>query len=331
MASLSPKENYLRALRHEEYEYIPQGMVDAYMCGTFDYTIEKGPHEGGLDGFGVRWVAPESGGGGPIPAPGEFMLKDVTQWKKVVKIPDVKTVNWAAQYEMENGIFHFDRDAKALAYACGNGIWERLGALMGFENACISLAEEPEAVNELFTALTDYKIKYAEAVYAAFKPDIFINFDDIATERSTFMSAQSYYDLIFPHHKQLNDAVRNLGMLPVQHTCGRAEDLIEGYIKTGAAAWNSGQPSNDIAGLLDKYGDQIVLEGGYNTNGKPGYHTATNEEIEAEVDRCFREYGGKKGFSFAGMIVVPGKDPAVMMGKMEPITNAAMKYRAQGK
>jgi uroporphyrinogen-III decarboxylase len=126
------------------------------------------------------------------------------------------------------------------------------------------------------------------------------------------MSPDTYRSLIKPHHKRLNDAVRNLGMIPVQHTCGHAELCVEDYIETGAEAWSAVQPVNDIAGLLDSYGDKFAFEGGFNTNGKPGRPDATIEEIEAEVERCFSEYGGKKGFIFSGgLLMVEGaKDAA---------------------
>ncbi|MDR0718752.1 MAG: hypothetical protein LBF78_03875 [Treponema sp.] len=50
-------------------------------------------------------------------------------------------------------------------------------------------------------------------------------------------------------------------MIPIQHTCGHAELCIEDSIETGVAAWNAVQASNDVAGLLNKYGDKISLEG----------------------------------------------------------------------
>jgi hypothetical protein len=34
------------------------------------------------DGFGVRWEAANSAAGQALPAPGEFVLKDVTRWKR---------------------------------------------------------------------------------------------------------------------------------------------------------------------------------------------------------------------------------------------------------
>jgi uroporphyrinogen-III decarboxylase len=167
----------------------------------------------------------------------------------------------------------------------------------------VALVEEPDAVNELLTAITDHKIRLAEVAVKYFQADAFMNFDDIATERNLFMSPATYRKLIKPHHRRLNDAVRNLGMIPIQHTCGYAETCVEDYIETGADAWNAVQPSNDIAALLDKYGDKFCFEGGYDTQGKAGRSDATVEEIETEVERCFREYGNKKGFVFMSILV----------------------------
>lgn len=89
-------------------------------------------------------------------------------------------------------------------------------------------------------------------------------------------------------------AVWQLGMIPVQHTCGRAEDLIEDFIETGVVGWSSVQPSNDIAGLLDKYGGKIALIGGFDSNGPPALANASLKTIEDEVRRCFKEYGGNR-------------------------------------
>jgi hypothetical protein len=302
MPSLSPRENYLRALRHEETEYVPihdlSGKGDVTVIGRLPPAEQGNENTGFRDGFGVRWTTSESAAGGKIPAPGEFILKDVTRWKKDIAIPDVEKYDWQKLTEQEYTMFYINRDKQVLYYYSTTGVWERLAALMGFEEAMIAMMEEPDAVNELFTAITDYKIRLAEKAAKYYQADVFMNFDDIATERNLFMSPETYRSLIKPHHKRLNDAVKNLGMVPVQHTCGYAEICVEDYIETGAATWNCVQPSNDIAGILNKYGNTFSLEGGFDSTGKPGRPDASVEEVAAEVERCFREYGDKKGFIF---------------------------------
>jgi hypothetical protein len=287
-----------------------------------------------LDGFGVHWVAADSAVGGLIPEPGKFLLADVTQWKKEVTIPDVKNYDWEKLVEEEFASNLFgpppDRDKQAVGFFAASGIWERIAALMGFEEAMIALFEEPEACNDLFTVITDYKIQLAEVAAKYYKADTFTNFDDIATERQMFMSPEIYRKLIKPHHKRLNDAVRNLGMIPIQHTCGHAELCVEDYIETGADAWNTVQPSNDIAAILDRDGDKFCIEGGYDTTGIPGRPDGTVDDVVAEVERCFREYGNKKGYIFTGLVLSSAGD-ATAGAKSAAMIETAKRLRFAGK
>jgi hypothetical protein len=322
MPSLSPRENYLRTLRHEENEYVPMGggvVGDIAIVGVFSPTDCGQAVTNFVDGYGVRWVASESAVGGSIPAPGEFILKDVTRWKKDVTIPDVEKYDWAKIVEQEYAVFNVDRDKQAINFFANAGVWERLADLMGFEEAMIALLEEPEACNELFTAITDHKIRLAEVAAKYYKADVFVNFDDIATERNLFMSPDTFRSMIKPHWMRLHKAVKNLGMIPMQHICGYAKTCIEDYIDTGAAGWNSTQPTNDVAGILDKYGDKFCIEGGWNTNGKPSQPGAGIDDVREETERCFREYGGKKGWVFfplilasAGMTDIDAKNAAIV-------------------
>jgi len=154
MASLSPRENYLLAMEHKPTEFIPMAMLDTTFLGGMD-DFEKGPPGGGgKDGFGVTWVfSNHTGINGPIPEPGNFILKDVTEWKKVVTFPDVDAIGW--ENKAGTDMAQYDRDMLAVSYVSSNGPFERLAALMGFENALLSMAAEPEAVNDLFTAIVD--------------------------------------------------------------------------------------------------------------------------------------------------------------------------------
>jgi hypothetical protein len=333
MPSLSPRENYLRTLRHEENEYVPMyGGVgsDAALVGVFSPTDCGQQMTGFVDGYGVRWVASDSAIGGSIPAPGEFLLKDVTRWKKDITIPDVEKYDWQKLAEQEYAIFHVDRDKQGICFFANAGIWERLADLMGFENAMIALLEEPEACTELFTAITDHKIRLAEKAAKYYKADVFVNFDDIATERNLFMSPDTFRSMIKPHWKRLHNAVKSLGMIPLQHICGYAKTCIEDYIDTGAAGWNSTQPTNNVAEILDKYGDGFCIEGGWDTNGKPSQLGSSIEDVKTEVERCFKEYGQKKGWVFFPLILA-STDMKDIGERNATILETANKLRFAGK
>ncbi|MDR3122884.1 MAG: hypothetical protein LBU16_03785 [Treponema sp.] len=333
MQNLSPKENYLRCLRHEEYEYVPALAFgpggDVGMAGFFPSDCGDAS-TGFVDGFGVRWAASDSAAGGLIPEPGNFILQDVTRWKKDIAIPDVEKYDWEKIAGNGTGLFPIDRDKAAFCIAATCGPWERLAALMGFEGAMIAMMEEPEAVFELLTVVTDYKIALAKKTKKYFDADTFTNYDDIATERNLFMSPETYRSLLKPQHIRLNKAIKELGMIPIQHTCGHAELCVEDYVETGAAGWNMVQPTNDIAAILDKYGGNFCIEGGFDTNGKPGRPDSTVEDVAAEVERCFREYGNKRGYIFSGM-ALSSADSKDAGAKAQAITETANRLRYEAK
>jgi hypothetical protein len=333
MPSLSPKENYLRCLRHEDYEYVPLWVGHpASDVGFADLAFPDlgDPSSGFMDGFGVRWASSPAAPGALIPEPGNFILKDVTRWKKDIAIPDVEKYDWEKITGDGTGLFPIDRDKVAFTLLCNCGPWERLAALMGFEDAMIALMEEPEACHDLLTAITDYKIALAKKMARYYKPDTFTNFDDIATQRNLFMSPETYRQFIKPQHTRLNKAVRDLGMLPIQHTCGHAEICVEDYIETGAAAWNMVQICNDIPSLLDKHGNKFCFEGGFDSNGAPGRQDATMEEVVAEVERCFRDYGGKKGYIFLPLLLLT-EDAENAEAKNAAIIETANRLRFAGR
>ena len=303
------RENYLRVMNHEKTGIVPSFFDVVHSAGFGLDTgpwFEKGPRGGGRDGFGVNWVTPESGSGAPIPEPGYFLLDDITEWKEKVTFPDVDAFDWEEEAGIE--LQGYDPENQVIDFGSGNGVFERLSAMMGFENALMSLAIEPEACYDFMSAITDYKIKVAEKAAKYIKPDFFTNYDDIATERNLFMSPNTYRELIKPHHKRLNDALINLGIKPIFHCCGKAEGIIEDMIDCGYVAWTSVQPTNDIPTLLQKYGNKITLLGGYNTNGEPGRIDAPVETVVQEVRRCFRDYGEYPGYVFFGFKLANSND-----------------------
>ena len=315
--SLSPRENYLLAMQHKPTEFIPLGMIHSTFIGFMD-AFEKGPEGGGKDGFGVTWVYPDHKGvNGPIPEPGNFILTDVTKWKSEVQFPDIDAIDWEKKSQMD--LMMWNKDMQALEYGSGNAPFERFVSLLGFEEALYSMVMEPEASFELLSAITDYKIEIIKKVSKYYKPDIFTYFDDIATERSLFMSPETYRQLIKPQHKRLADACWEENIMPVQHTCGKADQCIDDYVETGAAAWTMVQTPNDIVGILKKYEGKFTLIGGFDMQGPPGMADATEEVVMAENMRMLTEYSALTGFIGTYMGVGGfggGADPDASMEEM---------------
>lgn len=59
----------------------------------------------------------------------------------------------------------------------------------------------------------------------------------------------------------------------------------------GIHYWESAQPSKDLAGIMEKYGRELVVCGGYDTADPASYMDGTLEDTLKEAHRCIREYG----------------------------------------
>lgn len=86
------------------------------------------------------------------------VLKDITKWKKILKMPSVdrSVEEWVDAVEHANSV---DRDKEYVVAMFATGIFERLHFLMGMKNALMAFYEEPEAMHELIDFITEYEIE----------------------------------------------------------------------------------------------------------------------------------------------------------------------------
>jgi hypothetical protein len=82
-ATLSIKENLLRAIRHDHPRWVPLGLENTISILP---PVTERPVEAGLDDFGVRWAFEEHSQGGTYPAAGGHVIRDFTRWKEQSKL-----------------------------------------------------------------------------------------------------------------------------------------------------------------------------------------------------------------------------------------------------
>ena len=141
------------------------------------------------------------------------------------------------------------------------------------------------------------------------------------------MSPETYREMIKPHHKRFAQACLDRGIIPIYHCCGHAEDIVEDIIDCGWAAWSSVQVSNDVEGLIEKYGDRLGFVGGFDSNGPVARESAKPEEVDAEVMRCLDTYGKyHRGYCFFGFRYPNSADPQKVAAFMAPIAQKATEY-----
>lgn len=310
--SMNRRENLLALLNHEPHDHVPNFGMDCAWAGCDKETFENGSADNPYDGFGVKWESTASALGAGTPDGSHIVLDDVCDWEDKVTFPDLDAYDWAAAAEEQ--LAGFDPVNQILEYACYNGPFLRLMHLMGFQEGLLSMLEEPEATEALLTAITDYRIRSLDYIQEYFHPDTVMMLDDFATKLNMFISVDTYDELIKPQHTRFFAAVKERGMIPNMHVCGKPELVVPGFVDEGIAAWEICQPENDLVGLAEQVGDRLAFIGGFDMQGPLITQGCTEEELRQNVRDTIDAYAPAGNYGFLGMAMVTDLDKLMWYG-----------------
>ena len=297
---VTPKENLLMMYAGKTPLWAPFSGAETNTvmldCDPENTARSPGNPPARIDGWGVEWIFVDVVGGAMV-KPGSPLVTDVTEWEKQVKsIPDPDTWDWEGCYNRAKD--KFDPE-KAIFIATPGCMFERLIALMDFENAAVALIddEQKEAVHRLLRTITDIHKKTYRHCKTVFNADI-VNFnDDWGSQRAEFFSTETAREMLSPYVKELCDYVHSLGMYWDLHCCGFVENLVPVFCDAGYDSWG-GQPLNDKWKLKQLYGDRLIFTGHMN---------CPKDATEEEQDRIIKEFFDTIGADNR-VYVDPGRD-----------------------
>ena len=254
---ITPRENWFRAVRGEDYEWVPDCVGDIY-----DITPDIIPDvvacgfNGGLDNFGVEWVPLENGLPAMVP-PGKPMLEDISEWREKLVWPDVDSWDWegaSKNYEKSVNEGRFNRGILL------SGFFERLISLMDFDGAAIAMITEPEEVRAFFEKLADHNIAIIEHYRKYLKTDGIMLHDDWGSQRSAFFSTDTFRETIMEPYKRVVQRTHELGMLFIAHCCGNALDFVPYMVECGVDSWQMQPDASDPMIAKDLAQGKLKLE-----------------------------------------------------------------------
>lgn len=243
---MKPKENLLKVLRHDNPEWVPNGMESVKMIGS---PVVERPDTAGFDAFGVEWNYEQGAQGGTFPAPDGATITDLSQWQDQITIPDINTIDWS---DVQIAASEVDRNENLVSGFVEMGLFERTCLLLGMENALVAFMLEPEALFELIGAIADYKISLIEKFDEEADLDLVWYGDDWGAQENLFMLPDTWRKIIMPHTRRMYDRMKRRDIIINQHSCGKIESIFTNMVEMGADIWNPCQPCNDLAGLKKK-------------------------------------------------------------------------------
>jgi len=85
--------------------------------------------------------------------------------------------------------------------------------------------------------------------------------DDWGTQQAAFVSAELWMDFFYPRYKRLFDAMHGAGYDVWVHSCGKVNEIVEGYIRAGVDVVNLQQPrALGIPDVGARYRGRITFE-----------------------------------------------------------------------
>ena len=292
---LTEKQNWLETLKRDGR---PDRLVNQFrplelFTDEPVYTYLFGSRVRGsttVDRFGTTFLFPEDAPG-PMPHVTEEnkVLPDVTRWREYVKIPDLRANCAQGWEEAEAKAAQIDRSSTPLMCMLLNGVFEQLHFLMGMEDAMCNLLVEPEATEELISALMDWRMEWARLLVEHLHPDVILSHDDWGSKDTMFMSPDTWRTLFKPYYAKLYGYLKENGVTVIHHADSFLEPIAEDMAEIGVDIWQGVLPSNDIVKLQKQLDGRMVLMGGIDS--VVDRVDATEAEIRAEVRRACTAYG----------------------------------------
>jgi len=142
-------------------------------------------------------------------------------------------------------------------------LFERMHTLYGFENTLCDLMTDRPAMEALADRVVDVHLRLVQNISKRFGSRVhgFTMTDDWATQQAAFISLDMWMDFFHPRYKRLFGAMHEAGYDVWVHSCGKINEIVEGYIRAGVDSVNLQQPrALGIEEIGERYRKRITFE-----------------------------------------------------------------------
>ncbi len=153
---------------------------------------------------------------------------EINDWESFEKFvwPDPD----AQDYSRLEQIAPYLPDGMKLMIMGWDGVLENVMSLVGYDNLCIMMFEEPELVQAIFDQVGSRLLRYYEKALSYDTVGFIICNDDWGFNTQTFLSPADMRKYVFPWHKKIVEAAHKQGKPCILHSCGRYDKVIDDVI-----------------------------------------------------------------------------------------------------
>ncbi len=258
--ALTPKENLLRALRHNGPDRVPYAGDGSLVL--VDHRQRK-PPRAGRDPWGVTWA--------PLPASYTPAAGEPAESYPVAPAATSLAELLARPFPDPSApdLFHglltgLDPMTCLVVGQHCQGPLDRLCTLLGMAEALQALYAEREVSRAALERIADYHVGIARGYLAAGVEAGWLA-DDYAGQDGPLLSPMLWRNLILPGLTRVIAVYTQAGAPVFFHTCGRAEAFIPDLVAAGVTVFNLQSDACDLPALKKRFGRRIAFYGGVPT------------------------------------------------------------------
>ena len=111
-----------------------------------------------------------------------------------------------------------------------NGVLENVIGIVGYDNLCFMLYEEPELAKEIFDNVGSRLVEYYDNAASFDTVGMISSNDDWGFNTQTFLSPDMMREYLFPWHKRIVEVAHKHGKPVLLHSCGNYTEVIDDVI-----------------------------------------------------------------------------------------------------
>jgi uroporphyrinogen decarboxylase len=237
--------------------------------------------------------------GGPGCYDGEMLKSRVAQIggpiepAHLLEMP-MRDPNTAAAYDgVRKAIDHHKTRRGRFVYVQTPGIFECLNGPFGIENHLMYLGLYPDELKRCYARQAEWNRQFAMNCLDLGVDMVHVS-DDWGAQNALLFSPATWWEMIYPYHKVVCDAVKARKAFVSLHSDGNVNAILDGIVKLGYDVVHPFQESAgmDLAIYRRNYAGRFVVMGGLDVQTTIGF--GNYDRLRGEIDRLidmFRDGG----------------------------------------
>ncbi len=190
---------------------------------------------------------------------------------------------------------------KIIVYGPG-GVLENVIDLVGYDNLCFMLADDPELVQMVFDKVGSCLVKFYEISVAYPGVGAAISNDDWGFFSQTMISTEDMKKYVLPLHQKISDVIHNSGKPAILHSCGQVDKMMPDICRLYEGKHSYEDKILPVENAYDQYHDNIAILGGIDLDF---VCRKTPQEIYERSCRMLKKTEAKGGYALGSGNSIP--------------------------